>query len=114
MIHTPTPKITLTESIIDRFCYSKEEFYRSTLKKLPKIRAFSFENVSTFGAELHVILENKETEQFSKKKIRWSDLVYFFYGERKTSDKAFCKEFKQELFKHALLTITKGESHEND
>ena len=42
----------------------------------------------------------------TKKKIRWSDLVHFFHGE-KNWNKEFCKEFKTEISKHALMVITK-------
>ena len=110
MIHKPTPKIELTETRLDRFFDSKECFYRATLKKMTKARAFAFKEISTFGAELHLIFEsNTETEQLSKKKIRWSDLVHFFHGE-KNWNKEFCKEFKTEISKHALMVIKDTEN----
>ena len=110
MIHTPTPIIELTEARLDRFFDSKECFYRATLKKMTKARAFAFKEISTFGAELHLIFEsNEETEQLSKKKIRWSDLVHFFHGE-KNWNKEFCKEFKTEIFKRALMVIKDTEN----
>jgi hypothetical protein len=114
MLHTTTPKIALNELILNRFFDSKESFYRSTLKKLTQARAFTFKEISSFGAEIHLIFESHngplgdfeviETEQFSKKKIRWSDLVHFFYG-KKCWDDDFKRSFKEEISKHALLVI---------
>jgi hypothetical protein len=110
MLHTTTPKIALNELILNRFFDSKESFYRSTLKKLTQTRAFIFKEISSFGAEIHLIFEsNNETEQLSKKKIRWGDLVHFFYG-KKCWDDDFKRSFKEEISKHALLVIEESES----
>ena len=98
MLHTTAPKIALNELILNRFFDSKESFYRSTLKKLTQARAFTFKEISSFGAE-----------QLSKKKIRWCDLVHFFYG-KKCWDDDFKRSFKEELSKHALLVIEESEN----
>lgn len=110
MLHTTTPKIALNELILNRFFDSKESFYRSTLKKLTQARAFTFKEISSFGAEIHLIFEsNTETEQLSKKKIRWVNLVHFFYG-KKCWDDDFKRSFKEEISKHALLVIGEPEN----
>ena len=92
MTHTEIPTIDKQTTPIlwkdyGPFSYAKAQ------KLLPKATGFRLKEISKFGAIMWLIVNNEEI-QFSKKKVTWRDLLFYFPVD------------KNELMKHGQINLT--------